>query len=96
MKTRKDRFIEKADHLLGWIDRELSMEPPARPSAVETSDLEIASKYVKEMKHHVNKDTLPPKGLRYHVLGRIIDDQWPWRCELGNEISELEDFYTQL
>lgn len=96
MKTRKDRFIEKADHLLEWINRELGMEPSERPSGVDSFDLETASELLKEMRQLVEQDNLPPKAHRHPGLGWLISDHWPLATELGNEIGELEDFYTQL
>ena len=96
MKTRKDRFIEQADHLLRWVDRELGMELPARPSGVDSFDLETASELLKEMRELVEQDHLPPKAHRHPGLVWLINDHWPLGTELGNKIGELEAFYEHL
>jgi len=92
----QNRFIEVADQLLRRISDELAVPLEDRPSGVDRANLEFASEHVQAMKNAVAEDLLPRRNQRYAPLTRMICDQWPLRCGLENQLSELESWYMKI
>ena len=96
MFGRGPRFIAQADGILEQLEQELDPDNPMRNEEIAASDIEAAIAEITKMKTEVEHGPITKKSMRYPHLTRMIVDQWPLGSELGNAISELEQFYIHL
>ena len=92
-EQRCQRLVKRADKILQEIDRQLAMPESSREEELDDFNLNIAKKYLVELRACLQSGKLPDKPYRYATMSRLIIDHWPHGTSLGNAIVDLEADY---